>query len=122
MRPPSLQKTSICCHEPGQHWCYQPGGMGDLLAGFPRQDLGIGNKIAMQGSGQIETDFNGLVIGQRFDFELQHLFSFSVRLEDQIAIHDHSDRKSRSNCQGRLNVQITSYHLLPCLVQRIGRT
>ena len=61
----------------------------------------------------------GLLIFQIFDFKLRHVSS-PVRLEDQIAIDDDPDWKSRPDRERGLNIKVASNHLLSSLIQRIG--
>jgi hypothetical protein len=43
--------------------------------------------------------------------------SSPIRFEHEITIHDHPHRKSRSNGQRRLNVEIAPHHLLTGLIE-----
>jgi hypothetical protein len=43
-----------------------------------------------------------------------------VRLEYQVSIDDHPNRKSRPDRQGRLDVEVAANDLLSRLIERIG--
>ncbi len=47
----------------------------------PGQHFGIGGQIAVQGGGQFHRNPDGLLIGQRPEFQLHHM-SASLRFED----------------------------------------
>jgi hypothetical protein len=118
-RTPSLGKGTVRCHEPRQHRCNELDGIADWLPAFTPKDFRIGDKIAMDCRGQFDCNLYWLIIRQRRDLQPCHNSSSSVRFEHEIAIDDHADRKPRSNCQRRLDIEVPTDHLLSGLIQRI---
>src|SRR3546814_12865306 len=73
LRPPHLRKAPIRGDEAFQHRHDQPLRIGCGLAVLPSQRVGIGDKIAMQGAGQIYRHLYRLVFGDWTQLEFRHL-------------------------------------------------
>jgi len=48
---------AIGCHEPGQHWGNQLGGVADGMTAFSGEHFRIGDEVAMHGRRQLKRDF-----------------------------------------------------------------
>src|SRR3546814_13708508 len=73
LRPPHLRKAPIRGDEAFQHRHDQPLRIGCGLAVLPSQRVGIGDKIAMQGAGQIYRHLYRLVFCDWTQLEFRHL-------------------------------------------------
>ncbi len=72
----------------------------------------------MYGRRQFDGQFHRLVIGDGTELELCHVVSLTfVRFENEVAVDDHAHRKSRSNRERRLDVEIAPNGPLPGLIQ-----
>ncbi|KFL26208.1 hypothetical protein JP74_15035 [Devosia sp. 17-2-E-8] len=55
-----------------EHWHDQLHGIGDGIAGFPGQHLGISDKIAVKLGRQFHRRLDGFVVGDGAEFQLGH--------------------------------------------------
>jgi hypothetical protein len=65
-------KAPVRGDEALEHWHDQLDRLRDRLAGFPGQNLGIGEKIAMEGPGQFDGDLHRPVVDEGAEFQLGH--------------------------------------------------
>jgi hypothetical protein len=61
----------------------------------------------------------GLSSGTEVSFSFATMFSALIGREHKIAIDDHADRKSRSNCKRRLDIEVAAHDQLARLVQAV---
>jgi hypothetical protein len=68
----SLARGSIAGDEAGQHGRDQLGWLVDGLSSFATHSFGMGDQIAVDGRRQFDGQLDGLVIGDRAEFQLGH--------------------------------------------------
>jgi hypothetical protein len=89
------------------------------LSGFTGKHVGVGREVAMDVGRQLYGELDGLSSAMVPSFSFAMYLSASVWFEHEVAIDDYPHRKTRPDCQGRLNVEIAPNDLLAGLVQGI---